>query len=301
MVLDSTLEYLNIQLSGTSYSSEVQFYASYNTITSSSITPNKNQGTTNGVLPVNLIPAPNSGEQNQLRHCSIFNTDTRSQTIVVSYSGGSGSSLIFSAAIYPDEQIEYSPESGWVIHSTNGQPKILGSYEGPSSLRFPPTFKPINITTTLTCTSGTDFAEYLGRADRSYTSIKLRFNNTQAPTSVTWAEIAIYKSLISLASATTVMEFCGYKDVTSDITTTGNKTITIPVSGITQNDDLFVVFGIVEAGTDWTVRAGLVDSFVSGAMGTVTGSLRPSTNSSLTITNSATPAMPWVAWQGSQW
>jgi hypothetical protein len=301
MVLNSTLEYINIQLSGTVYTNELQFYSSYNVITSTSITPTKNHGTTDNVNPVNLVPAPNASEQHQLRHCSIFNTDTRHQTVTVTYSGGSGVAVIYSVALDPDEQIQYTPENGWLVYNTSGQLKILGSYEGPQSLRFPPTLKPINATTSLTVTSGTDFAEYLGRADRSYSSIKLRFNNTQAPTSVTWAEIAIYKSLISLASATTVMQYCGFKDVTSDITTTGNKTITIPVTGITANDDLFVVFGIVEAGTDWTVRAGIVDTLVSGAMGSVTGSLRPSTNSTLTITNSATPSMPWVAWQPSQW
>lgn len=301
MVLNTTTDLIDIRLEGFANSSQVQFYASYNVVTSTSLTPAKNQGTTDNVNRVVLVPSPGASQQHQLRHCSIFNADNRHQTVTVTFTGASTQSTIFQVALEPDEQAQYTPENGWMVYNTGGQLKILGSYEAPPDLRFPPTFKPINATTNLTCTSGTDFAEYIGRADRSYSQIKLQFNNTQAPTSITWAEVAIYKSLISLASATTVMTHCGHVDVSATIGTTGNKTVTISTTGITANDDLFAVFGIVEAGTDWTIRAGLVDTYVSGAMGTVTGSLRPSLNKELIITNSATPAMPWVAWQPSQW
>lgn len=300
MVLDSTTESINIVLSGAVSSNQLQFYASYNTITSTSITPTKNQGTTNSAVPVSLVPPPSSGQQNQLRSCSVYNADVSPATVVITYSGSSGSAVVFSAAIDVDETIQYSFDNGWQVFNSSGQLKMLGMYEGPSALRFSPALKPANATTILTCASGTDYGQYIGRADRSLSTIKLAYRVVGSPSPITWAEAAIYRTKVSIASATTVTTLCGFADISGTIGSTGQKTTTIPVTGINQGDDLFVVFGSVHTGT-YTLRGGLTDDIGAGNIGTATGSLRPSINNTLTFTTQTATTMVWIAWQPSQW
>jgi hypothetical protein len=230
----------------------------------------------------------------------VYNADASPATVVITYSGGSGSAVVFSAAIDIDETVQYSFDNGWQVFNSSGQLKILGMYEGPSALRFSPVFKPANATTVLTSTSGTDYGQYLGRADRSLSTVKVAYRVVGSPSPITWAEVAIYRTKISIASATTVATFCGFADISATIGSTGQKITTIPVTGINQGDDLFVVFGSVHTGT-YTLRAGLADDISAGNIGTATGSLRPSTNNTLTLTTQANTTMIWVAWQPSQW
>ena len=56
MIFDSTTDVLQIVLSGTVGTTQLPFYVSYATITSTGMTVTKNQGTTNSQTPVTLIP-----------------------------------------------------------------------------------------------------------------------------------------------------------------------------------------------------------------------------------------------------
>ena len=300
MIIDSTTDAINIFLSGNVQTSQLDVCSAYNIITSTSLTPAKIQNTTNNLTPINILPPPSASQQNQLRFCSIYNADTTNASVTIEYTGNTGRSIIFLSSIDPGDSIQYTQNRGWRTFGAMGQERILGMNDSPGELRLPPNLKPVNVTDILTCASGTDYGFYLGKADRPYSNIKVRYNVVGNPTPTTYAEIAIYKTFIKLASATTVVDFCGFADVSAVINTTGNKTTTINVTGITENDDLFVVFGTVHTGT-FTLRSGIPDVISTGSVGSVAGSLRPSTNTSLTLTTSAAINHAWVAWQGSQW
>jgi len=300
MIIDSTTDSINVFLSGNVVTSQLDIMSSYNTITTTTLTPGKIQATTNNLVPVTILPSPSASQQNQLRFCSIYNNDTTNATVVVEYSGNTGRSIIFLSSIDAGDSVQFTHDKGWRTFGSQGQERVLGMNDAPGELRLPPALKPVNVTDTLTVVSGTDYGLYLGKADRPYSNIKVRYNVTNAPTPTTYAEIAIFKTFISLASATTVVNFCGFADVSAVINSTGLKTTTINVTGITENDDLFVVFGTEHTGT-FRIRAGVVDVISTGSVGSVAGSLRPSTNTSLTLTTSASINVPWVAWQGSQW
>ncbi len=300
MIIDSTTDSINVFLSGNVLTSQLDVCAAYNTITTTSLTPGKIQNTTNDLVPVTILPSPSASEKNQLRFCSIYNSDTKNATVVVEYSGNTGRSIIFLSSLDVGDSIQFTHNKGWRVFNSSGQEKILGMSDGPGELRYPTSLKPVNVTDILTLVSGTDYGLYLGRADRSYANIKVRYNVVGNPTPTTYAEVAIFKTSIKLASATTVVNYCGHADISGVITTTGNKTTTINVTGITEQDDLFIVFGTVHTGT-FNLRAGITDVISTGSIGSVAGSLRPSTNTSLTLTTSAALNVPWVAWQGSQW
>lgn len=300
MILDSTTENINISLSNNVTTNQLQFYCAYNKIGSTSLTPSKNQGTTNDTTPVVILPAPVTNQQNQLKYCSIQNNDTKPNSILIQYSGNSGTANLLNVSLLPNESIQYSPNNGWQVYNDNGLLKVLGMYEAPNALKTAMYVKPINATTNLTLVSGTDYAVYLGKADRRYVTIKLQYNVTTSPTVVTWSEVAIYKGSPILNGATTVLTFCGFANLSSVVTSTGNKTTSITVTGITLNDDLYAVFGSSHTGT-YTLRAGLADDLGTGFFSTVTGSLRPSTNSTITVTTDSTTAHVWCAWQALQW
>jgi hypothetical protein len=300
MVLDSTTDSLCISLSKNITTNQFNFYSSYNIVTSTSLTPSKSQGTTNNTTITALIPSPSAGQQHQLRHCSIQNTDTKPNSVLIKYSGATTTSTILNISLLPNESLQYTFNNGWQVYNDSGFLKVLGSYDVPNALRNCMYIKPINTTTALTLVSGTDYIVYLGEADRNYGTIKMQYNVTNSPTVITWSEIAIYKGSPTINSTTNILTFCGYADVSAVVNSTGNKTTTINVTGITINDDIFAVFGSVHTGT-YNLRAGLADDLGTGFFSTATGSLRPSTNPTITGTTDSTTASVWCAWQGSQW
>lgn len=301
MLLDSTTENLYISLSNTITTNQLQFYCSYNTITTTTLTPNKNQGTTSDTTPVVLMPAPSSNQQNQLRHCSIQNVDTKANSVLIQYSGATGTANILNVSLLPNESIQYTTNNGWQVYNDNGILKVLGAYDVPNSLRAGSFIKPVNSTTVLTVVSGTDYVVHLGKADRRLTTIKLNYRVTTSPTTITWSEIGIYKGSPTLNGATTALSFCGFADVSGVVNSTGIKTTTITVTGVTINDDLYAVFGSVHTVGTYALRAALADDLGAGFFSTVTGSLRPSTNSTITVNTDNSTAVVWCAWQGLQW
>lgn len=300
MVLDSTTDNLYVSLSSNITTSQLNFYSTFNIITSTTLTPSKNQGTTNNTTLTQLIPSPSSGQQNQLRYCSILNTDTKPNTILIQYSGSSNSAVILNTSLLPNESVQYTTNNGWQVYTNTGSLKVLGSYDSPNSLRNCMYLKPITTATTLTLVSGTDYAVYLGKADRKYNTISMRYSVTSSPSPITWSEIAIYKGSPTLNGTTTVLNFCGFANVSATVGTTGDKTTTITVTGITINDDLYAVFGSSHTGT-YSLRGCSADDLGTGFFSTVTGSLRPSTNTTLTVTTDSTTSNIWCFWQGSQW
>jgi hypothetical protein len=300
MVLDSTTDNLYLSLSSNITTNQLNFYATHNIVTNTTLTPSKNQGTTNNTSLVQLIPSPSAGEQHQLRYCSIVNTDTKPNSILVQYSGSSNTAVILNTSLLPNESLQYTTNNGWQVYSNTGNLKVLGSYDLPNSLRNSMYLKPITTATTLTLVSGTDYAVYLGKSDRKYNTIRIQYSVTSSPSPITWSEIAIYKGSPTINGATTALNFCGFADVSSTVGTTGNKTTTITVTGITINDDLYAVFGSSHTGT-YSLRACSADDLGAGFFSTVTGSLRPSTNATLTVTTDSTTSNIWCFWQGLQW
>lgn len=302
MILDSIAESFSVVLSGSVNTNQLPFYASYVNLTSTGMTPTKNHGTTNNTTRVTLVPVPGSNEQNQLKSCSIFNSDLSGATVSVQYSGGSTILNIFVASLLPNESIQYNSNSGWRVYDDVGQLKVLGTNFVPHSLRTPPFFVAPNATTNQTVTSGTHLIFHLGKADRAYSTIKIRYNvTTQLGATITFAELAVYKGFPSIGSGTTTntLTRCGFTDTSAIFNSTGLKTTTVNVTDISIGDDLWVVFATSTSGTNMALRAGLIDDVQVGYVGTTTS--RPSLTSSITMTKNYTAAPPWVSWQPSQW
>ncbi len=306
MLITST-ESIRIKLSSAVTTRQMNVFASYNTITATSLTPAKYAVDTNNTTAVIFLPSPSVGQQNQLRHCSIYNCDTAGNTVTVEVNGGAGTRTIFTSYLFVGEYIQYTASSGWQVYNHTGAIKNYGLAQNPTPTKNNQYFNAIASNTSATLTSGTDYAVYLGKADRSYNQVSVMYQVTTAlGATVTWAELAIYKGYPSIGASTVTLTRCGFKDANfstgqSGFTATGVKNSAVNVSGIYPGDDLWAVFGSVTTGTNMAVIIGVADDISAGFIRTVTGSVRPSTNSTITVTAQAATTIPWVAWQGFQW
>ena len=159
-----------------------------------------------------------------------------------------------------------------------------------------------------TQTSGTTYAYYLGKADRNYDSVTVQItvSVTALGATITYAEAAIYKGYPSIASNLTLTR-CGFVDVSTGtnhgINTTGNKTIVIPITdnNLFFGDEIWFVLGTLTSGTNVRISTTNVsDNIGCGMVQTATGSLIPSTNSSISFTL-ATGVVPLcISWHGAQ-
>jgi len=306
MIINSTSEIIQVFLSGSVTTRNIDYFSSYNIISSTGLTPSNIFGDISGPTVSTLLPTPNSNEQNQLRHCVIYNNDTSGNTAVVQYSGSSGTRILFSSYLFVGDSIQYTINDGWQVYNHNGIIKNYGTTLNPSSVRMPEYFNAVNATTTRTLTSGTNFAYYLGSCDRPYTQITILYQITTAlGATITYGELAIYKGYPSIGSSTLTLTRCGFKTCTGatqdSFGSTGVKTTPILVTGLTIGDDIYAVFGTVTNGTNAVIRAGVVDNLGSGFILTNTGSNRPSTNQTLTFTTQTAQEIGFLAWQGFQW
>ena len=161
MLLDATTDTIEVKLGGSVTTRQPQFYASYNTITSTAITPAKNNGSTNNTTAVTVVPAPGASQQNQLRYCSVYNCDTFAQTVTIQINNNSTVRVLFTAYLFVGECMQYTPTSGWRVYNHNGIMKTFATAINPTSVRMPPFFNAINGTTNLTLANGTTYAFYL--------------------------------------------------------------------------------------------------------------------------------------------
>ena len=310
MTLDTTTDSIEVKLAAAHTTRALQFYASYHIIDSTNVTftPTKNFGSTNGTTAVTVVPAPTSGKINQLRSCSVYNCDSIEHTVTIQVNSSSNLRTVFSVIVKVGEQIQFTLYEGWKIFNVDGILKTSNSVIGSAAVKMGLTTNISNGSISSTQTSGTTYAYYLGKADRNYDSVTVQItvSVTALGATITYAEAAIYKGYPSIASNLTLTR-CGFVDVSTGtnhgINATGSKIIVIPITdkNLFVGDEIWFVFGYVNSGTAFAYRAnGVNDNIGSGIVQTATGSLRPSTNSSISFTLSTTVNTIFTSWLGTQ-
>lgn len=308
MILDKTTDVLQILLDSAITTRQLNFYSSYGDISSTGLTPSKIFGSTNSTTPVTLMPTPNSGEQNQLKHCVIYNCDSVSNKVTIQISGSSYVRKLLSSTLLVGDYIQYTPTVGWQIYTYNGVLKNYGLAQNPSHIEALPHTSYVTLTTGGNYISGTNYACYLGTADRTYNQITVMYNVSVAlGATISWAELAIYKGYPTIGSNTLTLIRCGYKDCNastgqSGFAATGVKRSIINVTDIYPGDNIWAVISTSTTGTNLGLNYSTTrDHIGSGILRTVTGSLRPSLYSAMTFTvDSSATNPPHLLWQGFQ-
>jgi hypothetical protein len=309
MTLDTTTDSIEVRLAAAHTTRALQFFASYINLDVSSATnvPTKNFGPTNGITAVTVIPAPTSGKINQLKHCSVYNCDSIEHTVTIQVNSSSNLRTVFSVIVKVGEQIQFTLGDGWKIFNVDGILKTSNSTIGTSAVKSAACNFNQQASVATSYTSGIDYCFYLGKADRNYDTVTIQFNVPNAVgATITWAEAAIYKGYPSIGSNVTLAR-CGFVDISTGsnhgVNGTGNKTVVIPITdkNLFVGDEIWFVIGYVNTGGSGTLRYGSVaDNLGSGLVQTASGSLRPSTNSSISFTLSSASAPAYLTWQGTQ-
>jgi len=145
--------------------------------------------------------------------------------------------------------------------------------------------------------NGTSFATntsyflYLGRAGKALSTVNVVTRVTTAASSITWAEVGIFKGTLVANGAATNLTRLGFTNVAATYNSTGIKNTSVSLTGHAAEDDLWVAFGS-QATAVYQLRAGLAYDIQDGGYQQFSG--RISTMGASTGTNvAATVLVPW--------
>jgi hypothetical protein len=160
---------------------------------------------------------------------------------------------------------------------------------------MPVGFFAANLTTVVTPATNTSYFQYMGRATKVSTSVKVEFRVTTAAATITWAEVGVFKGPVVIGAAASLTRL-GYQNVAAVVNSTGIKTVTITCSGMAIEDDLWIAYGD-QASTLMQLRAGLADDIQSGYFQTYAGRISTAGVPQATVLAGATVALAWCSMQ----
>lgn len=300
MQVVNTTDKIEMVLGANVTTNQLHINASYNQISSTAVTPVKISTTSNNTTAVDIVPAPSSGNQNQLRYCNIFNSDNVPATVMVrtNYNGTTRNAI--STLLYVNDYIQYTPKTGWKVFNMNGQLRNFNYFNTYTDVRAQEFYLMTTSTNnSFTLTSGNTYCGYIGRATGPYNTIVVNQVITLAiGGTISWAELAIYRGTPSLGSAVNLTRL-GFIDIAQSLSVAGqNRWWNIPVSGVIPGDDLWAVYGISTTGTSPSLRAADIADNVGAGFIQTAGNNRPSTNLTLTGSISTSNTFPHFYWNG---
>jgi hypothetical protein len=125
-------------------------------------------------------------------------------------------------------------------------------------------------------TSQVCYAQYLGKADKSHTTVNVVLNvTTLMGATITYAEVAIATGPL-VWDTDAVLTTRGFLDTSAVWNTTGIKKHAITCAGISPGDDMWALFSVQTSGAFPLFRAALPEQFGMG-MHQNKAATRPST------------------------
>ncbi len=243
MLIDNTSDLIQFKLNGAITTNQLPFVASYNNFTATTVTPVKNTGQSNSTSAVNIVPSPASGEQNQLRFFSIYNADTVSATVIVQVYDGSNTRIIYQAVLAVGDELFYDDGKGFFIQTASGSEKVQGLRIIENGMNLAPGFMAAGTATSVALTNATGQAQYLGRADKAYTTMTFAYNvSTALGATIAWAELLVYTSPPGIMGKAQNFTLRGFTDCSGIWNTNTKKITAVTVSNINPGDDIWVSF-----------------------------------------------------------
>lgn len=123
IILANTTDSIEMLLSNTVSTSQLNGLSVYRDITTTTYTPGRTVSNTNNTSAVELTPAPSSSTQRVIDYLSIYNSDTSSSTVTVRYNANGMSYVLFKVVLAPGEKLEYIDGQGFRVLATTGAVK----------------------------------------------------------------------------------------------------------------------------------------------------------------------------------
>lgn len=310
MILNTTSDYLKFVLSANVQTRQLSFTMSVNSINTNTnvITPNTVHGTSNNTTFVDLITSPSANQIYQIKDITIYNNDTQVNVVTIHFDDTAtmGKLPVYMASLNPGDQIQYTLENGWSVLDNFGQKKFESTNIYPSGgIRMAELLVLPNASTSTAIGTNSIIWTNLGKAEFNYSAITLCYRLTASASTVTWAELAIYRVAQPMGIGTQqALQRLGFISTNNTTGWTGSldiKQTRVPVSNVKKGDDLYAVFGNVATVSAAFRGGGISEPLLSILHGinTAASTWRPSQNEMLLATTFQGAACDiWVAWQG---
>lgn len=125
IVLDTTNDRLQIVLAGVVTTNQLDCYAAWRDITTTTYVPGKLAPATNNTTDVDLVPAPASSTQRVVDYLSVFNRDTAAATVTIKHDLSATERILWKGLLLPNEKLEYVDGEGFRVFSDAGVPKAV--------------------------------------------------------------------------------------------------------------------------------------------------------------------------------
>jgi hypothetical protein len=129
IILTQTTDKIQVKLSGTVTTNQLQCFASYRDTTTTSITPGRNIIVTNNTTAVDVVGSPGSSIQRSVEYLSVYNADTISATVTFLFNDNGTSYELNVATLLPGEKVEYQAGLGFKVLDIFGASKTSIVYQ----------------------------------------------------------------------------------------------------------------------------------------------------------------------------
>jgi hypothetical protein len=125
IVLDSTLKSLELSLSGSVSTTQLDWVCSYvdvltPTTAPTGFTSGETDGVSNNATAVVVLAAPASTHQRQVKFLSVQNVDTAAATVLIKYNNNGTKRLVYKATLSVGYTLTYTDGDGWRVWDTTG-------------------------------------------------------------------------------------------------------------------------------------------------------------------------------------
>lgn len=132
LILTQTTDKIQVKLSGSVTSAQLQCYSSYRDSTSSDITPGRTVTLTNNTTYVDIVPSPSASTSRSVEYLSVYNSDTASATVTFSINDNGTLYEINVATLSAGQKAEYQAGVGFrALDELGGEESSLAYYDTP--------------------------------------------------------------------------------------------------------------------------------------------------------------------------
>lgn len=133
IVLSTTNDTIQLVLGGTVATNQLDAFASYRDITTTTYSPERTSVASNNTSDVNLVPAPAASTQRVIDFLNVFNRDTAASTVTLKLDVSGTERILWRGVLAPSERVEYSEGAGFRAFTAEGSIKGLGA-TGPAGV-----------------------------------------------------------------------------------------------------------------------------------------------------------------------
>lgn len=118
IVLTETTDKIQIVLSGSVATNQLNCVTSYRDITTTAYTPGRTVVNTNNTTDVDIVPAPGASTQRVVDFISVYNADTADRSVTIKFDANGTEYIIWKDVLSPGDTVRYIEGAGFNVFRT---------------------------------------------------------------------------------------------------------------------------------------------------------------------------------------